>query len=388
MPTHSIIFAGGGTGGHIFPALAIAQACTLAHAGANNGSALHCEFVVSQRPLDTAILQAQTLAGAPAVFTPIPAQPASLRPAGLYKFITQWGAAVRASRHILQRCKQQGPVVVVATGGFVAAPVAQAARVERVPLVMVNLDAIPGKANRWIGKRATVKLTALAVAPHIKLANADAWITTRPIVRANITNTADTRAARAHFGLRPDKPTLFITGGSQGAGSINDCMQHAVSIDGASAFAGWQVLHQAGNKANLTALQDAYGGANIPAHVCAFIDRIDLAWAAADLAICRSGAGNVSEVWATHTPAIFLPYPYHKDEHQRWNAMPLQSASASIIVKDHIDPKKTYSQLQAPLTTLLTTPAARSAMRDKLLALGEADGAQTIAHHALRLLNS
>ncbi len=393
MNVGTILFAGGGTGGHIFPALAIAQACIaqacVAQAASTSTPNLRCEFVVSQRPLDASILSQQSLAGAPVVFHAIPAQPAVATPKGLYRFISCWGLAVRTARAIIARAKAHGPVAIVSTGGFVSAPVAQAARAERVPLVMVNLDAVPGKANRWIGKHATTRVTALAVAPHVQLPSRQQWQSVRPIVREALLVPHESSLARAHFGLAQSTRTLLITGGSQGAGSMNALLPHALASTSSSlreALSGWQVLHQCGAQADAAAIRSAYTSAGVAAHVTPFIDRMDLAWRATDLALCRAGAGNVAEVWATSTPAIFLPYPYHRDQHQLWNARPLQDAGAAHVVSDEIEPGRTLVTLGPLLSKLLQDDHARAGMRAALNGLGPADGASTIASLALAQL--
>lgn len=396
MRTWSVVFAGGGTGGHIFPAMAIAQQAVKQHAallqgGVQTGGALRCEFVVSQRPLDAKILQNQRLGGEGVVFHCIPAQPAAMGPRGLYRFVTSWGSAVRASRQVLQRLQAQGPVVVVATGGFVAAPVAQAARVQRVPVIMVNLDAIPGKANRWIGKTAARRLTALAIAPQVKMSAKDKpWEVLRPIVREAIVSSLSVIEARQQLGLDAGKPTLLVTGGSQGAGSINDLLRCLITSDMVRSLQGWQVLHQAGEMKSgamdAQALQAAYREAGISAKVVAFLDRMELAWRASDLAICRAGAGNVSEVWATQTPAIFLPYPYHKDQHQKWNAQPLVDAHAGVLATDFLDAQRTLEGVRESLQRLLEDARARQELRANLQALGPADGAAAIASRAMGVL--
>lgn len=131
----SVIFAGGGTGGHLFPALAIAQALHRTHPGARS------IFVCSQRPLDARILAGERIAEREIDFRPIPAQPVGLSPRRLFAFVRGWGGAVRASRAIMAEEKAAGRgVVVAAMGGFVAAPAVRAAVLEGCPAVMVNLD--------------------------------------------------------------------------------------------------------------------------------------------------------------------------------------------------------------------------------------------------------
>jgi UDP-N-acetylglucosamine--N-acetylmuramyl-(pentapeptide) pyrophosphoryl-undecaprenol N-acetylglucosamine transferase len=309
-----------------------------------------------------------------------------VRPLALYRFISHWGLSVRTSREHLRALRAHRPVVVGAFGGFVAAPIVQAARVERVPIVMVNLDAVPGKANRWMARRVPRVLTAAAVPPGQP---GPAWEPIPPIVRRDAQPSSTPEACRLAFGLHPTSPTLLITGGSQGAGSINDLLlafldAHPRALTGGS----WQVIHQTGkpspsSRATPETLAAAYAKLGIRAHVSPFLASMGEAWGAATLALCRAGAGNVAEVWASATPSIFMPYPHHRDQHQKKNAEPLAARGGATLVTDHIDPARNLAHAGAALLELLTTPARLTAMRSALKALGPADGAARVAHAML-----
>lgn len=384
-PSPAFVFAGGGTGGHLFPALAVAREL--------RDLSPHAAFLFlcSPRAIDADILRAQTLPDAlgkatPVSFAAIPAHPFGLRPAALYRFISHWGLSVRASRGHLRTLRASGPVVVGAFGGFVAAPIVQAARVERVPIVMVNLDAVPGKANRWMARRAPRILTAAAVPPGQP---GPAWESIAPIVRREAQPSAPAPVCRQALGLDPASPTLLITGGSQGAGSINDLLLAFLAAhpraftDGA-----WQVIHQTGkpsasSQATPETLAAAYAKLGIRAHVSPFLTSMGQAWGAATLALCRAGAGNVAEVWASATPSIFMPYPYHRDQHQKKNAEPLAARGGAILVTDHIDPARNLAEAGAALLDLLTNTQRRDGMRSALAALGPADGARRVAQAML-----
>ena len=267
---------------------------------------------------------------------------------------------------------------MVAMGGFVAAPAAQAARAERMPLALINLDAVPGKANRWIARRATISLTAAdGKCPR-------AWERIAPIVRASAISDRSPAECRTRLGLDPQAPTLLVTGGSQGAGSINGLML-AMLRDSSDALRGWQVIHQTGAGAD-PALEEAYRDATVPALVRPFFDSMGLAWRAAELAVSRCGAGAVAEAWANHTPCLFLPYPYHRDEHQRWNAQPLADCGGAVIERDHIEPQANLAHAGATLCKLLSDQSRVRAMAASLAELGPADGAKQAAERILGLL--
>lgn len=380
------LFAGGGTGGHIFPAIAIAEELLARDA------ASRCRFLVSSRPLDEKILRGQKLAIQDRQISPefdtIPAQPFGLRLRSLLRFLNSWGKSVRTVRRIIRDAKENSNVVLVAMGGFVAAPCVQAARAEKVPIVLVNLDAVPGKANRWIGRHAHDIVTAAPIAPHLK-GTWQKWKQIAPIVRRGAAWIASKREARIALGLNPDRPTLMITGGSQGAGTINAFVRDFVStaeVEQGSLRCGqqdgWQILHQVGPQQSDSAIDESlrtlYREKGIPAVVSAFVDNLGVWWGASDLVICRSGAGNVGEVWANKVPALFLPYPFHKDEHQKFNAGTLEQSGGAIVLKDTAS-SENLRTAGPVLASLLIDTAKLNAMQSALETLGPADGATRAA---------
>lgn len=366
MSERLFIFAGGGTGGHLFPGLAIAEALRELEPSAR------ALFLCSDKPLDAEILARE---GAASV--PTPARPLILRPRGIIRLMRSWGPSVRIARSAIAGRRPSGPraEAVVALGGYVAAPVVQAARAERVPVVLVNLDAVPGKANRWIARKADVRLTASEILKGP--AAAASWQRIPPLVRRRAIASGSAHDCRARLGLDPGRPTLLVTGGSQGAGSINAFVL-ALARANPQAMRGWQVLHQTGAQ-EADAVRTAWGELGIPARVEAFISAMGDAWGAADVAVSRCGAGSVAEAWANATPAVFLPYPWHKDQHQRWNARALEEARAAVVVDDLIDGPRTLAGCSAAVLPIFTDPGVRQAMRGAYGALGPADGAQRVA---------
>lgn len=360
------VFAGGGTGGHIYPALAIREHLLTLDSEART------LFLCSKRPIDSTIL-----VGEQVDFEIIPAEPFMVSPARMLRFVTAWPAAVGKARSILESCRSRGAVVVAAMGGFVAAPIVQAARRLRLPVVLVNLDSVPGKANRIIARDAQQILDAgrsgaLKGAREI-----------RPIVRRSTLRTKSADECRAALGLDPALPTLFVTGGSQGATSIN-AMFRWLLANGASLFGGWQVFHQSG-AADEAVLQRAYDDAGVSARVVALCRDMGAAWGAAELAVSRCGAGAVAEVWANAVPTVFLPYPHHKDQHQRLNALPLERSGAAIILDELPSTEQSASALRPILESLMKNEGRRQSLRASLHSLGPADGAESaaLALHAI-----
>ncbi len=374
----AIIFAGGGSGGHIFPALAIAEQIRLLDATTN------IQFLCSTRTIDHQILSAHN-----EIFDPLPAQPLRATPRGVWRLARSWGPSVRKTRAALRSLKDRNlSPLLVSLGGFVAAPAAQAARAERCRLVAINLDARLGLASRFIARRAH---TLIDASPAAAIDGDLAWqarsvsktIAVPPIVRDAAAGSRTVAQARQSFGLDENKPTLLITGGSQGARSINDFLSAFVR-ERKQTLADWQILHQTGAGANISHLRETYEQADLRAIVTEFIDDMPSAWAAADLSIARCGAGTIAEIWASVTPALLLPYPYHSDEHQRLNAQPLASRGGVIIAHDEIAGDKNMETHAKTLQELLTNPGKRGKMAEALRALGPADGGRRIAELLLK----
>jgi len=368
----AFVFVGGGTGGHLYPALAIIE--QLRAIEPDVGVHILC----SNRAIDSQILGKEAVP-----FSPIPAMPVSKKPRGLVRFIASWGPSVRATRQQIQRFKQShDSVTVVAMGGFVAAPGARAGHAEKVPVILVNLDAVPGKANVLIAKKATKIFTAANLSDA---AGFDSWQRTRPIVRSATTDSLSPQNtqqdARAAFGLDPDTSTLLITGGSQGAASITNFVRTMVDQSPQS-FANWQVIHQVGNKMSdteLDGLRSSYRDAKINAWVERYINEMGTGLEAADLSIGRCGAGTVAECWAARVPVLFIPYPYHQDNHQKHNAQVLVDAGAAMVFDDLVDPDRNFQAHHQSVARVLESDSVRAQMSAGFDTLPEPDGARAIA---------
>jgi UDP-N-acetylglucosamine--N-acetylmuramyl-(pentapeptide) pyrophosphoryl-undecaprenol N-acetylglucosamine transferase len=173
----------------------------------------------------------------------------------------------------------------------------------------------------------------------------------------------------------------MVTGGSQGARSVNEFVcAFAQSATGRAALSAgnWQILHQTGKDAE-QAVRGAYLAASVDAIAQAFSEQMGDWWGAADIAVARSGAGNVAEVWASRTPTLFLPYPFHKDDHQKHNARALVESGGAVLCTDHISPESNLRSHADTLSRLISDASKREAMRTSLATLGPADGAERVA---------
>lgn len=376
--SRAYVFAGGGTGGHLFPGLAIAER-VLELERARGGGNVEMVFLCSDRAIDAKILSEARLGDAPVRFEPTRAAPFVVRPRGMMRFVGGWGPTIRQTRGVIRALRAKADVRMVALGGFVAAPAVQAARVEKTPVTMLNLDAVPGLANRWISKRVGVTgaVYSSAEVDDPIARGARPWSFIPPIVRTAACAPGDAATCRGALGLDPRLLTLVVTGASQGARSINRLME-AIVRTRRDALAGWQVFHQTG-KDEVARTTELYREAGIPARVESFIASMGLVWGAADVAVSRAGAGSVGEVWANRVATVFMPYPYHKDQHQRVNARVLESRGACVVVEDRIEPGPNMELAGAAVIGLLTDAGRRAALRDAITALGPADGAERVA---------
>jgi UDP-N-acetylglucosamine--N-acetylmuramyl-(pentapeptide) pyrophosphoryl-undecaprenol N-acetylglucosamine transferase len=359
---NAVILAGGGSGGHISPGLAIAEALR------ELDPCVRAIFVCSERPID-----ALMLGEADERFLSLPAQPFSLRPDKLLRFYRTFQASRNVARGMLQR---EGARCVAALGGFVAAPVMCAARDLKLPRVLINLDDPPGKANRMMALMATTVLSAIEVRSP-----GTSKFKYQPVgfpVRNRSIAPGDALECRSRLGLDPAKPVLLVTGASQGAASLNQ-MMIALVHDQPEHFRGWQVLHLCGEGEVKQSLEHAYAEAGIAGAVLPFLHEMGLAWGAAEVALSRAGANSVAEVAVNCVPSVFLPYPYHKDEHQRRNAEPLEKLGGAAIMTDHIDPQQNLGRAGRVLVELLTNEPRRRAMQSALQANRPANASHEIA---------
>ncbi len=369
MSVQGVIFAGGGTGGHIFPAVAIAEQLNRVggddHPGGASGSQIPIAYLCSTREIDLRILEPRDCD-----FTQIPAVPFSARPRSLIRFLCTWRGSVRACKTaILDRCKLWGvepaSVAVVATGGFVCAPAARAARSLGCSVTLVNLDAVPGKAARLLARRADHVFTtypAFGVEPI------------GPIVRSEALAPDTPEQCRVALGLDPAKPTLVVSGASQGAQSLNGFVLMLVERE-PSVFEGWQILHQAGPD-RVHEVEAAYAQCSVPSRVVGLLDDVGLMWGSATLAIARAGAGTVAELDANGVESIFFPYPYHHDDHQKRNAQPMADAGRATILQDFVNPEQNMQAHAAQIKAALNAARER---KTRYLQRESSDGALEIA---------
>lgn len=306
-----MVIAGGGTGGHIEPAMALADALRRI----DHDVRITC--LGTERGLETKVIPAR---GYALDLIPAVPLPRSLTP-DLARVPGRLAGAVSAAVDVLDRAEAS---VLVGFGGYVATPGYLAARRRRVPIVVHEANPRPGLANR-IGARLTRHVYVGQAGTKLPHATCIGIPIRREI--AALDRLALSDKARAHFGLRPDLPVLLVTGGSQGAASLNRAVLGAAD---AILAAGVQVLHIVGPRSGQTA---GVPRRDVPYVPIEYLDRMDLAYAAADFALCRAGAMTCAELTAVGLPAAYVPLPHGNGE-QRLNARPIERAGGGLIVDD------------------------------------------------------
>jgi UDP-N-acetylglucosamine--N-acetylmuramyl-(pentapeptide) pyrophosphoryl-undecaprenol N-acetylglucosamine transferase len=369
-----VVLAGGGSAGHIEPALALADALREAD------SSIQVTCLGTQRGLETRLvpLRGYDLELIPAVPLPRSVTPKLLAVPG------RLAGAVHATGKILDRVRAD---VLVGFGGYVATPAYLAARRHNVPIVVHEANPFAGIANRLGAHLTTYVFTGQQ---GTKLRNSR--YLGLPIRRqiADLDRFALGDKARAHFGLRPDLPVLLVFGGSQGAKSLNRALAGAA---GAIRSAGVQILHVTGPK-NLGESQPAGGTLSpgpglagtasnaVPYVALPYVDRMDLAYAAADFALCRAGAMTCAELTAVGLPAAYVPLPIGNGE-QRLNALPIVQHGGGLLVEDA---ELTADWIKNSLLPVLTNIDQVAGMSEAAAAMGRKDADRWLAKAVIEIV--
>jgi UDP-N-acetylglucosamine--N-acetylmuramyl-(pentapeptide) pyrophosphoryl-undecaprenol N-acetylglucosamine transferase len=306
------VIACGGTGGHLFPGLAVAERL--------RARGHEVMLFVSEKEVDSLALSGRTFRfeklptiGLPSLYSP-----------AIFGFLRRFNESLSLCRSIY---RQFNPQAVLGMGGFTSTAPILAGRMRGVSTFIHESNAIPGKANRLTARMVRAVLLGFKeCAPFF------------PKVRTEVTGTPirtelrrlDPRVARQKLGLSPDLLTLLVMGGSQGASGINQAMIKALP---ALHDFPLQVIHLAGAREERL-VDDNYRRENIPAYVAAFHHRMEEVYSAADFAVARSGAASLAELAFYGLPGILIPFPYAADDHQSRNAEIFTQADAAVVLKE------------------------------------------------------
>ncbi|MGB2808770.1 MAG: UDP-N-acetylglucosamine--N-acetylmuramyl-(pentapeptide) pyrophosphoryl-undecaprenol N-acetylglucosamine transferase [Sedimentisphaerales bacterium] len=371
MGNRNFFFAGGGTGGHIYPSIAVAEHIVKFEPTAK----IH--FFISERSIDEQILSKTGFE-----YSALPARGFSIWPGKLIGFCTSFLKSYGIAKRAIAECKS---AVVIGVGGFIAAPVCLAAHKLKVPVVLLNVDIVPGRANKIIGRWANeIFLQFEDTRQYFGKRKANINVVGCPL-RSGFENPEPDKI-RSELGLDENKKTLLITGASSGSENINRAV--CSLLEKLSVFADdWQIVHLTGAD-NYDKVRQMYAEAKIGHKVLSYFDDMPSLLAAADLLIGRSGAVSVAEYAAASVPSICMPYPYHKDKHQYLNAGKLVEAGAAVIVDDLPDEEERQGWLWEELEELMKDETKLQEMRQACKSIARLDASLKIAEKLLKIVGS
>ena len=353
-----VVLAGGGTGGHVIPAIAIAQELRSRHGA-------EVLFIGTERGLETRLVPA---AGFPLQLVKVGALN-RVNLATRIKTALNLPRAVFAARRMLIDFQ---PDVVVGVGGYASGPAMLAAIGRRLPTLAFEPNFVPGFANRVVARFVS------AAAVH--------FAETGCFFRNPVVTGVPVRPAFFRIPNKPyiqDSPTLLVFGGSQGARAINQAVVRALP-ELMKRVPGLRIIHQTGER-EYNEVRAAYEQAGVAAEVSKFIDDMPAFFARADLVLCRSGASTVAEIAAAGKPAIFVPFPLAADDHQRRNAEALERAQAAVVLEET---RLDEVWLVDTICAMLDFPSTLARMGKAARAMAHPDAAKDIAELATQLAQS
>jgi UDP-N-acetylglucosamine--N-acetylmuramyl-(pentapeptide) pyrophosphoryl-undecaprenol N-acetylglucosamine transferase len=346
------VVTGGGTAGHVLPALAIAEA--LVDAG-HDPSEVH--YVGARRGIETRLLPPTPFAHS---FLDVSGLQRRFDRSGIVANVVMVPKMARAlvqARSLLRRLR---PRVVVSVGGYASVPATLAARLARIPVVVVSYDRSPGLASRLAARFAAASAVAFPDSPLPR-----ATVTGAPVRRAvrQIDRVRDRVAARHALGLPADRFVVAVTGGSQGSGILNETV--AAYVTEHTGDLGLAVRQIVGERFLATAGAGADGGAGVLHQIIGYDDRLELTYAAADVLVGRGGASTVAEVAVTGTPAVLVPWSGAAEDHQTRNVAWLADDGAAIALAE-----RDIGRLGTVLEELRADEPARRRLGERAAAAG------------------
>lgn len=355
-----IIVAAGGTGGDLFPAVAVVEEIQKIRAA---------EVVLFGNPHR---MEARVAPQLGYVFEPL-----SVRGFKGVRSLQSYAlpfTILHSTMRVIARIRSWKPQVVICAGTYISFPVALAASVCSVPVVCIESNALPGKANRRVADRASLIIAAFEECQrYLSPAAARKVRVLGNPIRGSLTKLPDRAAGAAVFGLDPSKPTLLVFGGSLGARSINTIVESSVHLFERE---GIQVLWQTGT--SYTAPAD------LPCHIRSvpFINDMASAYAACDMVVCRSGGGTVAELATVAKPAILVPYPHAANNEQEHNARALEERGGAVMIRD----AELAEKLVPEVLRLMRDTGCRTTMSSALHAMARPDAARDAARLILELI--
>lgn len=370
-----IIISGGGTGGHIFPAISIANALK------EKEPSIEILFVGAIGKME---MERVPAAGYPIKGLPVAGLKRSLALSNLalpFKVLK----SLRMARKII---REFNPDVVVGVGGYASAPLLWSASGMGIPTLIQEQNSYAGLTNKILSKRA--KTICTAYEGMERFFPKERIILTGNPIRKEIAPATATQKGEAYryFGLRPELPTVLVVGGSLGCGTLNRTMKSWIASGNVDKF---QIIWQSGKgyaegiQSFFEGLEGAEFGENRRRWGnilnCDFISRMDLAYAACDLIVSRAGAGTISELCAAGKAPIFVPSPVVAEDHQTHNAMALVNKGAAILIKD----AEAQEKLMPEVERVISDRETIEKLEKNILALAKPNASGDIAEEVLKL---
>ena len=359
----TVLFAGGGTGGHLFPGIAVADELR------QRNSSTRTVFVGSTRSIESTIVAQHGLE-----HRTLPVEPLPTLKRNPLRFAYRSWQAWRTAKQLLNELK---PSAVVGLGGYASAPLVWVASRKRIPIVLIEQNVIPGRTTRWLSRFACDVCVSFPETIS-RLPKAHRVIVTGNAVRADIVglhqHLSPVVAEATGAGRLRE---LLILGGSQGADSLNAAVIAAITrLNGK--FTGWKIVHQTGPR-DVALVRRVYGELGLKAVVEPFFHQMSSLYSRADLVISRSGATTLAELACAGTAMVLLPFPYAADDHQRANAKAFVECGAAQVVEHRAMPEQTAEDLAIALLPLLNHTEPRQRMGIAARTMARPDAAQRIA---------
>jgi UDP-N-acetylglucosamine--N-acetylmuramyl-(pentapeptide) pyrophosphoryl-undecaprenol N-acetylglucosamine transferase len=328
-----VVFAGGGTGGHLFPGLAVARRL------ADIVPAVHITFAGPGKPLEQKHVPA---AGFDYLTLPCQPWPRHLR--DVIGFVADNLAGFHTASQFLT---QENVATVIGLGGYTSVPMARAAVRQGIPLLLLEQNVIPGRATRWLARSASLICTSFPDTHKHLPAGCHVQWTGNPIRDGFRRAESQTRQ-------------ILVLGGSSGARSLNEQVPLALA-EVRQLLTEWRIVHQSG-PADAAATRALYRRLKLDATVCPFVDDMPRVLSRTELAICRAGGSTLAELTAAGVPALFIPYPHAVNDHQRLNAEVLVAAGGAAMLDERHAFGRLDQRLAAVVRELLSNPMKRAAM--------------------------
>jgi len=337
-----VVFAGGGTAGHLFPGLAVAKHL------ARGQCPPRITFAGSGKAFERRYVEAGGFA-----YVPLPCRATPRTPWAAMRFCLDHVRGQFAARRFIRR---HGVALVVGLGGYASVPMARAAVARGVPLVLLEQNAVPGKTTRWLAPRARLVCAAFEEARQQMPSAAELKITGNPVAE-EFAAVAELRRRRTS----QERPLLTVLGGSQGSHSLNQYVPKALARLGNLVRGQWRIVHQAGED-QVAATQQSYARLDLPAQVVPFVHDMPGLLATTDLVISRAGGTTLAELAVAGLPAVLVPYPHAADDHQMANARVYSEAGGCRVVDCVPGENGLDTKLADALEDLMTDAAVRASM--------------------------